>query len=468
MVYLDHAATTPMLPEAIEALTAALAVVGNPSSIHSAGQQAEAAARGVARADRGDARRRRHRGDLHRQRHRGGEPRDQGHLVAAADASRRRRILMPAGEHHATLDTVEWLAQHEGAVVDEIPVDEVGRVRLDALESALGDGSSVALVTMLWANNEVGTIQPVEQVARLAARAGVPLHVDAISAYGQLPDRFPRPATSDGCPARRRSRRPQRLGAQDRRAGRHRRARARPHGGRRAAHPRRRAAAQGALGHAGRRGRGLVRRCGIASSPRASTTTPPAWPRCATGSSPARSPRFRRRGSRATPTPPAGCPATCTSRSPGCEGDSLLFLLDAAGVAVSTGSACQAGVPEPSHVLMAMGRIRGRRARRPAHHDRPHLDRGRRRRVPRGAARRARAGRPCRARRPGHLVRPLSRDPRLRSALSARSGDSGDTPQRVRRTRAVSRRSPERADAHVRERAASLRWLTSEPCTCKV
>ena len=98
---------------------------------------------------------------------------------------------MPAGEHHATLDTVEWLATHEGAVVDELPLDEVGRLRLDALEAALArDAASVALVTMLWANNEVGTIQPVEQVARLTARAGVPLHVDAISAYGQLPIDF--------------------------------------------------------------------------------------------------------------------------------------------------------------------------------------------------------------------------------------------------------------------------------------
>ena len=95
---------------------------------------------------------------------------------------------MPAGEHHATLDAIEWLAAHEGAVIDEVPLDEVGRLRLDVLEAKLArDAASVALVTMLWANNEVGTIQPVEEVARLAARAGVPLHVDAIAAYGQLP-----------------------------------------------------------------------------------------------------------------------------------------------------------------------------------------------------------------------------------------------------------------------------------------
>ena len=96
MVYLDHAATTPMRPEAIEALTAALAVVGNPSSIHSAGQQA-------------------------------------------------KRLLVPAGEHHATIDTVEWLAAHEGAVVVELPLDELGRLRVDELEAELArDAASVA------------------------------------------------------------------------------------------------------------------------------------------------------------------------------------------------------------------------------------------------------------------------------------------------------------------------------------
>ena len=128
MVYLDHAATTPMLPEAIEALTAALAVVGNPASIHSAGQQAkrllEESREQIAATLGAD----------------GIEVILTGNGTEAVNlavkgiwwqrqTTSRRRILMPAGEHHATLDAVEWLAHHEGAVVDEIAVDEVGRVR---------------------------------------------------------------------------------------------------------------------------------------------------------------------------------------------------------------------------------------------------------------------------------------------------------------------------------------------------
>ena len=193
MVYLDHAATTPMRPEAIAALTDALRLVGNPSSIHSAGQQAkrllEESRERIAATLGADGIEVVFTGN-------GTEAVNLAikglwwsrQEVAGPGAGARPRILLPAGEHHATLDTVEWLVAHQGAVVEELPVDEVGRLRLDALEDALArDAASVALVTMLWANNEVGTIQPVEAVARLTARAGVPLHLDAIAAYGQLP-----------------------------------------------------------------------------------------------------------------------------------------------------------------------------------------------------------------------------------------------------------------------------------------
>ena len=198
--YLDHAATTPMRPEAIEALTAALAVVGNPSSIHSAGQQAKRlleesrervaatlGADGIEVVFTGSGT------EAVNLAIKGLWWRRQATAPAAVDGGpgARTRLLVPAGEHHATIDTVEWLAAHEGAVVVELALDEVGRLRLDALEAELArDAASVALVTMLWANNEVGTVQPVEEVARLTARAGVPLHVDAIAAYGQLPIDF--------------------------------------------------------------------------------------------------------------------------------------------------------------------------------------------------------------------------------------------------------------------------------------
>ncbi|MCB1282057.1 MAG: aminotransferase class V-fold PLP-dependent enzyme, partial [Salinibacterium sp.] len=190
-VYLDHAATTPMLPAAREAWLDALGLVGNPSSIHSDGQNAkrmlEEARERVAASL-------------------GCDPIEivftsggtesvnlaiKGLYWAAVAADpERRRILVPRGEHHATVDTVEWLERHEGAIVHWLPVDEYGRVSPAEVESALSSHSDSALVTLLWANNEVGTIQPVRGIVDAAGRFGVPVHLDAIAAYGSVPIDF--------------------------------------------------------------------------------------------------------------------------------------------------------------------------------------------------------------------------------------------------------------------------------------
>ena len=189
-VYLDHAATTPLHPAALAAYTAALGTVGNPSSIHSAGQGAKRL--------------------LEESRERvaatlGCDPIEvvftsggtesvnlgvKGLWWARQSDRPRPRLLVPGGEHHATVDTVEWLERYEGAVVTTIPLDELGRVRLDALAAALDEHDDVALVTLLWANNEVGTMQPVDEVVALAAAHGVPVHCDAVAAYGQVPIDF--------------------------------------------------------------------------------------------------------------------------------------------------------------------------------------------------------------------------------------------------------------------------------------
>uniref|UniRef100_UPI00351EF6EB cysteine desulfurase family protein n=1 Tax=Microcella sp. TaxID=1913979 RepID=UPI00351EF6EB len=178
------------------AYLAALEHVGNPSSIHSAGQ----AARGMLE----DARERLCATlgvDAVEVVFTGGGTEAvnlgvkglfwQRQGGAATSGGRPRpRILVPRAEHHATLDAVEWLAAHEGAVLRWLEVDEVGALRLDDLEAALADGAGpddIALLTMLAANNEVGTLQPVAQAAALAAAHGVPVHVDAIAAYGQIP-----------------------------------------------------------------------------------------------------------------------------------------------------------------------------------------------------------------------------------------------------------------------------------------
>ena len=171
-VYLDHAATTPILPEALAAFTDALTTVGNPSSIHSAGQRAKMLLEdGRARVA----------ASL------GADPVEvvftsggtesinlavKGLFWARQRDRRRPRIVVPAGEHHATVDTVDWLERHEGAVVDVVPLDAAGRVDLAGLEARLASADDVALVTFLWANNEVGTMQPVERIVALAHAAG--------------------------------------------------------------------------------------------------------------------------------------------------------------------------------------------------------------------------------------------------------------------------------------------------------
>ncbi len=364
-VYLDHAATTPVLPEAIEAYTRALADVGNPSSIHAAGQGARRLLE--------DARER-VAGTL------GCQPVELVFTSGGTEAinlalkglywERRRagatRILVPEGEHHATLDTVEWLAEYEGAELEWLPLDERGFIRSDALRAALNrKPDTIALLSFLWANNEVGTIQEAERILALAAAAGVPAHVDAVSAYGHLPIDFAgmRARTGSGLGAGLVA-----LSVSAHKIG-------GPVGCGALVLSREQGIVP--LLHGGGQQRQV--RSGTQDVAAASAFAVAAqW---AEASRPAEAERLRRLRDRVIdgvrrlvpgavlsgPEPVAdeqrrhgAEDARLASNAhftfPGCEGDSLLFLLDAAGVAVSTGSACQAGIPEPSHVLRAMGR----------------------------------------------------------------------------------------------------------------
>ena len=193
-VYLDHAATTPMLPVAIEAMTRHLGETGNPSSLHASGRRArrvvEEARETIAQAL--DCRP----GDVVFTS--GGTESDnlalKGTYWARRDADPRRvRVLASAIEHHAVLDPLMWLAEEEGAEVELLPVDEQGRLRVEVLrESIERDPGSVALVSVMWANNEVGTLQPIDEVVALAAPYGIPVHTDAIQAVGRGPGRLRR------------------------------------------------------------------------------------------------------------------------------------------------------------------------------------------------------------------------------------------------------------------------------------
>ncbi|WP_255158972.1 cysteine desulfurase family protein [Microcella humidisoli] len=362
MIYLDHAATSPMPAAVRDAYVEALQLVGNPSSIHGAGQRARAAvddARARIASTLGV--------DAIELTLTGGGTEAvnlaiKGMFWARNASASRRRILVPRTEHHAALDAVEWLAAHEGAELTWLEVDALGRLLLDGFSEALGDGSDVALLTMLHANNEVGTLQPVAEAAALAAAVAVPVHVDAIAAYGQVQlDPLP-PGVSALSISAHKIGGPVGVGALVLRRG----AEVVPlqHGG---GQQRGRSGTMDAAGavafavaaelaHAELAERAAHKRAlrerlaaGIRSA------VPQAVLHGAAGTAAAGTAAAEPDPVRAAELDALALPGTLHLTVPGAEGDSLLMLLDARGIAVSTGSACQAGVPEPSHVLLAMG-----------------------------------------------------------------------------------------------------------------
>ena len=340
-VYLDHAATSPMPDEVLAAYVDALRVVGNPSSIHGAGQSArellETGREQIARAL-------------------GADPVEvvltsggtesinlavKGMFWARNAGAHRPRLIAPLGEHHATLDAVEWLARHEGARVEWIELDGDGRIRLDALAVALAvDPEEVALVTALWANNEVGTVQPVAEIVELAHRHGVPVHLDAVAAFGQVPvdvhavgaDAVSVSAHKVGGP----------VGAGALVLARTATVEPLLHGG---DQQRGRSGTQDAAGAVAF---GVAATRAVAELPL--TRIAALRDRLVAGVLDTVE-GATLRGALGEGRVPGNAHFTFA----GVDGDALLYLLDASGIAVSTGSACQAGVPELSHVLLAMG-----------------------------------------------------------------------------------------------------------------
>ncbi|HEY5844712.1 MAG TPA: cysteine desulfurase family protein [Mycobacterium sp.] len=342
-VYLDHAATTPMLPAAIEAMTAVLGTVGNASSLHTAGRVARrrmeesretvAAVLGARPSEVIFTA--------------GGTESDnlaiKGIYWARSDAQpRRRRIVTSAVEHHAVLDAVTWLAEHEGADVTFLPTEPDGSVTPAALRAVLQEHDDVALVSVMWANNEVGTIMPIGELAAVAAEFDVPMHTDAIQAVGHIPVDF----AASGCAAM--SVAAHKFGG--------------PTGV--GALLLRRDTACVPLTHGGGQERDV--RSGTPDVAGAVAMATAA--RFAVDGLEADSARLRGLRDRliegvldeiddvvVNGALEHRLPGNAHFTFRGCEGDSLLMLLDANGIECSTGSACTAGVSQPSHVLLAMG-----------------------------------------------------------------------------------------------------------------
>lgn len=274
-----------------------------------------------------------------------------------ASNPQRRRVLVSAVEHPSVLAAARWLGEYENAAVELVPVDSAGRLDLDALQgSVLAEPDSVALVSVMWANNEVGTVQPVPEVVEIAHAHGIPVHTDAVQAAGAVPVSFA------GCGADAMTITSHKVGG--------------PFG----------------IGV-------LLARRGLALTPvlhgggqerdvRSGTLDAPAAAGFAAALAAAMQEqlehevRLRRLRSRlvkqvqhavpdavrnghlgrtdeastsAGDTTCRDLPGVAHFSFPGTDADSLLLMLDRLGVQCSTGSACAAGVTEISHVLLAMG-----------------------------------------------------------------------------------------------------------------
>ncbi|MGA5796695.1 cysteine desulfurase family protein [Streptomyces cellulosae] len=346
MAYLDHAATTPMLPEAVEALTAHLGVTGNASSLHAAGRRARRTVE-EARETLADALGARPSEIVFTS---GGTEADnlavKGLYWARRDADpARTRVLASPVEHHAVLDAVDWLATHEGATVEYLPVDAHGRVHPDTLREAVArNPDDVALATVMWANNEIGTILPVAELAAVAAEFGIPLHSDAVQAFGQVPVDFAASGLAAMTVSGHKIGGPYGIGALV--LGREHTPVPVLHGGGQERHVR-----SGTLDVPAIASFAVAGRIAAAERERFAAeigrlrddlvaAVLEAVPDAILGGDPA---------------PGGRLPANAHFTFPGCEGDSLLLLLDAQGIECSTGSACTAGVAQPSHVLLATG-----------------------------------------------------------------------------------------------------------------
>lgn len=339
MVYLDHNATTPLLPEAREAMLSLLATeFGNPSSIHAAGRRARAVvddARDDLAALLG--------AKAHEIIFTGGGTEACNLAViglARAHAPFGKHLITSAVEHHAVLHAMEHLAHFEGFDVTVLPVDREGRVDPDRLAAAIRPDTR--LVSIMHANNETGTIQPVADIATVCSGRGVLFHTDAVQTYGKLSVRPHDLGVSALSIAAHKFYGPKGVGALWLGAG---IALSKiTYGG---AHENtRRPGTENVAAIAGLAAAARVA-CGKAEaeSARLLPLREELWESIRS---------FAPHAVRNTPAEGA-LANTLNVSIPGADGEALLIGLDLEGVAASSGSACMVGSIQASHVLLAMG-----------------------------------------------------------------------------------------------------------------
>ena len=351
-VYLDHAATTDVLPAAIDAMVEQMRNGGNPSSLHAVGRDARAtveyARERIARAI-------------------GADPAEVIFTSGGTEADnlavkgiywkrreedpQRTRILVSSIEHHAVEETCEWLEKAEGAQLEWIPVDEHGSVNPQTVRELIEKNpEDVALVTVMWANNEVGTVQPIPEIAAIAAEYGIPVHSDAVQAFGAVPIDFHASGVATLAISGHKIGGPMGIGA----LVATRAVQLTPvlHGG-----GQERSVRSGTIDAPAIAGFAEAAVHSVENLPEESARIAALRNELVAAIS-ALIPQAHLSGENPLTEEYPGqkrLPGNAHFTFDNAEGDTLLFLLDMQGISSSTGSACNAGVTRPSHVLMAMG-----------------------------------------------------------------------------------------------------------------
>ena len=329
--YLDHNATTPLAPTVLETVTTVLREqFGNASSVHMFGQMAKAQVDG-ARAAVADLIGARPQEIVFTS---GGTEADNLAIRGAAEAAgpgRKRHLIASAIEHEAVLKTLKALSRR-GWTTTLLPVDESGIVVPDALEAALTD--ETVLVSVMHANNEIGTVQPIAELAAMARRRGALFHTDAVQSAGKLPIAVDRLGVDLLSLSAHKLNGPKGVGALWVRRG-VRLVASHTGGGQ---ERNRRAGTENVPGIAGFGAAARNAAAALDVRDRLETGILDNVPGAVVNGD---------RGRRVS--------NTTNISFEGVEAESLLIALDLEGVAVSTGSACSSGTLEPSHVLRAMG-----------------------------------------------------------------------------------------------------------------
>lgn len=339
-IYADNAATTKMSRRAVDAMMPYIYdIYGNPSSLYSEGQRAkealEEARRRVALAIGAEAKEIIFTSG-------GSEADNQAITSAAAVGARKnkRHIVTTAIEHHAVLHTLEKL-EKEGFEVTRVGVGEDGVVDARDVASALRDDT--CLVTVMYANNEIGTLQPIKEIGRICRERGVPFHTDAVQAVGHIPVNVSDDNVDMLSASAHKFHGPKGVGFLYAKRG-----------------VRLQNLIEGGAQERGRRA-GTENVAGIVAMAEALDESIENMARDACALMRARD----RMIEGLSKIPHSALNGDATRRLPGnvnfcfegIEGESLLLLLDDRGISASSGSACTSGSLDPSHVLLAIGRV---------------------------------------------------------------------------------------------------------------